>query len=402
MPSPRPKRNAGAKQHIYQSDNDHSILLNLDDSSLDTSKLTDINAVNENGTPEDKIFCISNCKLGGKDKDNMVCCCTCNNWFHIECINKSGTEPVNNIWNCCDCKRMPQVIMRLVDEIQALKTKMFEIMKQNNNILHTLKEVKKENISLKELCHCKQDTVAGRNVQQATEVKVKEPSLQPNHKAPPIRPSRMVQAADSNSGLPHRAQKLLLGDVSVCDVSSSSPSLMINSNENNDLLDTYNIIANKSTDSTQEVIISTRMNDCISEKSSEQIIKDFDVVLKEAKRVSAGPVKIASLCLSSDQPGCQSKINKVNKGLSDICENLQCVFIDHTMNFTFLVLYLKVAMCQILITTKPISVLNCVSKIIEKHVHKHFYEYLNQNELLSSVQSGFRPQHSCQTCLTSL
>ena len=45
---------------------------------------------------------------------------------------------------------------------------------------------------------------------------------------------------------------------------------------------------------------------------------------------------------------------------------------------------------------RPISVLNCVSKIIEKHVHKHFYEYLNQNELLSSVQSGFRPQHSCQ------
>ena len=130
MPSPRPKRNASAKQHIYQSDNDHSILLNLDDSSLDTSKLIDINAVNENETPEDKIFCISNCKLGGKDKDNMVCCCTCNNWFHIECINKSGTEPVNNIWNCCDCKRMPQVIMRLVDEIQAMKTKMFEIMKQ--------------------------------------------------------------------------------------------------------------------------------------------------------------------------------------------------------------------------------------------------------------------------------
>ena len=38
---------------------------------------------------------------------------------------------------------------------------------------------------------------------------------------------------------------------------------------------------------------------------------------------------------------------------------------------------------------RPISVLNCFSKIIEKHVHKHFYEYLNQNEVLSSVQSGF-------------
>ena len=35
-------------------------------------------------------------------------------------------------------------------------------------------------------------------------------------------------------------------------------------------------------------------------------------------------------------------------------------------------------------------------------MHKHYYEYLNQNELLSSVQSGFRPKHSGQTCLTSL
>ena len=51
---------------------------------------------------------------------------------------------------------------------------------------------------------------------------------------------------------------------------------------------------------------------------------------------------------------------------------------------------------------RPISVLSSVSKPLEKHVHKHLLKYLDRFNLIHTHQSGFRPQHSCQSALTCL
>ena len=51
---------------------------------------------------------------------------------------------------------------------------------------------------------------------------------------------------------------------------------------------------------------------------------------------------------------------------------------------------------------RPISILPIVSKVIEKHVSKHLFAYLNKYKLLHEAQSGFRKLHSCQTALIKL
>jgi len=51
---------------------------------------------------------------------------------------------------------------------------------------------------------------------------------------------------------------------------------------------------------------------------------------------------------------------------------------------------------------RPISVLCTLSKILEKHVHQYFYEYLAGNNLLHPSQSGFRSKYSCSTALTHM
>ena len=51
---------------------------------------------------------------------------------------------------------------------------------------------------------------------------------------------------------------------------------------------------------------------------------------------------------------------------------------------------------------RPISVLPVLSKILEKAVPKQLYTYLNENNMLASQQSGFRPSHSTATCITDI
>ena len=51
---------------------------------------------------------------------------------------------------------------------------------------------------------------------------------------------------------------------------------------------------------------------------------------------------------------------------------------------------------------RPISILSVISKLIEKHVTKQLFGYLNKYDLLHKSQSGFRKHHSCNTALISL
>ena len=48
---------------------------------------------------------------------------------------------------------------------------------------------------------------------------------------------------------------------------------------------------------------------------------------------------------------------------------------------------------------RPISVLPVLSKLLERHVSNHFYEYLTVHDLITARQSGFRPKHSCESAL---
>ena len=51
---------------------------------------------------------------------------------------------------------------------------------------------------------------------------------------------------------------------------------------------------------------------------------------------------------------------------------------------------------------RPISVIPTVAKIFEKIVYDQLYNYLNENNLLTSCQSGFRSLHSTLTALIAL
>ena len=51
---------------------------------------------------------------------------------------------------------------------------------------------------------------------------------------------------------------------------------------------------------------------------------------------------------------------------------------------------------------RPIWISPIFAKVIEKHVTKHLFAYLNKYKLLHEAQSGFRKIHSCATALIKL
>lgn len=51
---------------------------------------------------------------------------------------------------------------------------------------------------------------------------------------------------------------------------------------------------------------------------------------------------------------------------------------------------------------RPISILPCLSKVLEKIIAKQILRHLSLNLLLSPFQSGFRPNHSCSTAMVNV
>lgn len=51
---------------------------------------------------------------------------------------------------------------------------------------------------------------------------------------------------------------------------------------------------------------------------------------------------------------------------------------------------------------RPISILSNLSKPLEKHIHKHLVDFLENHSLFYHFQSGFRKYHSCHTALTRM
>jgi hypothetical protein len=43
---------------------------------------------------------------------------------------------------------------------------------------------------------------------------------------------------------------------------------------------------------------------------------------------------------------------------------------------------------------RPISLISCVGKVMERVVYKHVYNHLHSNKLIYEYQSGFLPKHS--------
>ncbi len=55
---------------------------------------------NPGPTPD---YCVEGCKKNRKETGDMIRCCMCAHWFHLECLNLSKAE-ATGVWPCLECR----------------------------------------------------------------------------------------------------------------------------------------------------------------------------------------------------------------------------------------------------------------------------------------------------------
>ena len=102
---------------------------------------------------------------------------------------------------------------------------------------------------------------------------------------------------------------------------------------------------------------------------------------------------------------------KVIKHISDIILEPITLLINQSLMTNIFPTNLKIAKIMPLLKKpnvftpdnfRPISLLPCISKIIEKCVFKQIFEYFEENNLLYGSQYGYRKNHSTETACLEL
>ena len=67
---------------------------------------------------------------------------------------------------------------------------------------------------------------------------------------------------------------------------------------------------------------------------------------------------------------------------------------DQSWKIAHVITILKKGDASLSSNYRPISLISCVGKIMERVVYKNVYNYLGRNKLIYEYQSGFLPKHS--------
>ena len=98
------------------------------------------------------IYCVEDCTKGRKDLGDMIRCCLCAQWYHLECINIDKTE-ATGVWPCLECRKISanlkfvtDTIVKMTATVESLTNKIDTLQKdaakQKEELLKDNKELK--------------------------------------------------------------------------------------------------------------------------------------------------------------------------------------------------------------------------------------------------------------------
>jgi len=255
-------------------------------------------------------YCYHDCLYKGAETKGgkslkMVRCCFCMNWFHEKCI-KDKNDTIETIWNCYTCRNMPMQIMCLMQTVDKLAQRLEDVKEAHE-------QTRAESVALK----C-----------EIGELKSKLDNLGA--------PSYSSAVQNKHAAPPPAKSTLLIGDSMIRDVDEKK---LINTSVTclpgatakrvKEELDKM-----ESTRHHKKIVIVAGTNDCAQEGMSvAETIESFTHLLETASN-KADEVVVSSVCPRLDSPQNEEHFVSFNIGLQSLCEDKECVFVDHSSTFT--------------------------------------------------------------------
>ena len=252
-----------------------------------------------------KLYCVPDCKKGRVQSDNMVQCHTCQTWAHYECIDE-GEDDIVGIWTCNTCRKMPTMVMQLIDMVAKLRDSMSEMRNANAQLVGILAEQQSELYRLRE------------------DLKERLPVSKANTQA--------EETIDS----PSKPTTLLIGNSLLRDVhhpvANDGSDVTVQRKSGATLADLTDML-NEHSEVTSAIIVGGS-REILNEATSLDDINDGFCQLIDTAKAAANTVYVCSVLPTSNNKNNERR-EKVNEMIRETCEEKNATFVNNDLNFTY-------------------------------------------------------------------
>ena len=276
-------------------------------------------------------YCINECLFNrtGESKTNkMLRCCVCMEWFHFKCVNED--HKTTRIWSCYVCRKIPQLLQQLCDQMCTIRSCMRPNNQNNQNL--DFVDVVKDIQSKMNILIADQKVLQAANIDLTTrlaEVSKEKDNLQKKLDNTEKNMTQITSPQNEN-------RSLLIGNSLLRNISSTDTSKLEVKCRSGSTYDSLTEELAKTDQKYKNIIIVSGTTDCRNMEKTTAVIQESSRKLLTEARKHSKHVTYSSILpqIDPENTGINLKTDNVNDYLKQMCnESTNCTFIDNDCSF---------------------------------------------------------------------
>ena len=263
------------------------------------------------------IHCSSDCKRGRASTGDMTRCNMCMVWYHDQCMDLNDDD--SGMWMCMECRRLPDTVSRLLTQVESLTQVVVTVQPMMKEITNEMKSLQETNSALIHTLTSKITDIT-RLSQENGALKQQLSMTQ----------ERLTYAKSMQ--VPTIEKTLLIGSSMMKHMKSTKNHVSVESHPGGYIKDITDELMQIPESIYNTVTLHVGSNDCTTERSPSDIIKEYQAMVCQAKRV-AQKVNVSTILPRMDDHSAHQKARRVNQMLRNGAQQGNFTLIDNDKNF---------------------------------------------------------------------